>query len=127
MYGELIREARRSRGLSQEQLAAVAGVAQPNLSAYENDRRLPSADTLNRLLVGCGYQLAAHDGGRGVIFCPLPRGFFPDEDDPPRLPDDPPDEEPSVTVDTPMAERVRVIMAVLDLVDAIRQPKGRGR
>jgi transcriptional regulator with XRE-family HTH domain len=123
----MIRCARRSRGLSQEQVAAIAGVAQPNLSAYENDRRLPSVDTLNRLLVACGYQLAAHDGGNGVIYCPLPGGFFSDDDDPPPLPDDPPDEEPTVTADTPLAERERVIMAVLDLVDAVRERKGAAR
>lgn len=35
--------------MSQSQLARAAGVPQPNLSAYENGRRTPSADVLERL------------------------------------------------------------------------------
>lgn len=49
------------RGLSQSALAELAGIPQPNLSAYERDRRCPSAETLNRLVMACGYQLAATD------------------------------------------------------------------
>ncbi len=44
-----IRASRRAAGLSQSQLARAAGVAQPNLSAYENGRRLPSPEVLERL------------------------------------------------------------------------------
>lgn len=114
MYGSFVRDVRESRGLSQKDLAEISGISQPNISAIENGRRSPSADTLNRLLVACGYELAAVAGER-VIHCPLPRNeWFPDDDLPPRLPDDPPDEEPSVTPDTPMPERVRVITAVLE-------------
>ncbi|CAN5547416.1 hypothetical protein BH20ACT2_BH20ACT2_02100 [soil metagenome] len=114
MVGAFVRAVRESRGLSQAELAAVAGVSQPNISAYENDRRMPSADTLNRLVVACGYELAAVAGGCTVP-CALPRGrWFPDDDLPPRLPGDPPDEEPTVGPDTPIAQRVRVINAVLD-------------
>jgi len=44
-----IRGERVAAGLSQSQLARAAGVPQPNLSAYENGRRAPSADVLDRI------------------------------------------------------------------------------
>lgn len=114
MYGSFVRRVRESRSLSQQDLSEVSGISQPNISAIENDRRSPSANTLNRLVVACGYELAAVAGGH-AIHCPLPRaGWFPDDDLPPRLPDDPPDEAPSVTSTTPMADRVRIITAVLE-------------
>jgi transcriptional regulator with XRE-family HTH domain len=71
MYGNFIRQARTSRGLSQVDLARITGIEQPNLSAYENDRQMPSADVLNRILVGCGYILEATAGERRLV-CPLP-------------------------------------------------------
>lgn len=114
MYGSFLRTVRQSRGLSQQELAEGSGISQPNISAIEHDRRIPSADTLNRLLVACGYELAAVAGSR-VLHAPLPRvGWFPDEDLPARHPDDPRDEEPTVTPGTPIADRVRVINAVLE-------------
>lgn len=95
-------------------------ISQPNLSAYEHDRRSPTADTLNRIVVACGYELAAVAGARS-IFAPLPRaGWFPDEDVPPPDPGDPPDERPTVTPTTPMARRLRVIAEVLALAEATR-------
>jgi transcriptional regulator with XRE-family HTH domain len=101
-------------------LAEIVGISQPNLSAYEQDRRSPTLDTLNRLVVACGYELAATDGRR-EIYCPLPvAGWFPDDDEPPRTADDPPDEPLTVTADTPMADRVRALMAALDLAEATR-------
>lgn len=114
MYGSFVRSLRLARGLSQADLAAVSGVPQPNISAIENDRRLPSADSLNRLAVACGFQLAAVAGERH-IHCPLPEaGWFPDEGLPPRDPGDPPDEAPAVGPDSPIEERVRVITALLE-------------
>lgn len=44
-----IRAERRAAGLSQSELARAAGVPQPNLSAYENDRRSPSPQVLERI------------------------------------------------------------------------------
>lgn len=44
-----IRAARLSAGMSQSQLAHAADVAQPNLSAYENDRRSPSPEVVDRI------------------------------------------------------------------------------
>lgn len=120
MYGSFLQQIRRSRRLSQGELAEIVGISQPNLSAYERDRRVPNADTLNRLLVACGYQLVAR-AGDVVIPCPLPRaGWFPDEDDPPRLVDDPVDEPPTVDAHTPPAERAAVLTAVLELADGLR-------
>ncbi|MBA2437495.1 MAG: helix-turn-helix transcriptional regulator [Acidimicrobiia bacterium] len=114
MDGSFVRRVRESRDLSQHDLAEISGISQPNISAIENGRRSPSADTLNRLLVACGYELAAV-AGECIIHCPLPHaGWFPDDDLPSRLDDDPPDEEPSITPATPMADRVRAVNAVLE-------------
>lgn len=118
MYGSFVRRVRTSRRLSQRELSEISGVSQPNISAIENDRRQPSADTLNRLLVACGYELAAVAGPR-VVYAPLPRaGWFPDEDLPPSLPDDPADEASIATRDTSPAERARMLTAALEAVEA---------
>lgn len=118
MYGKFVRAVRESRRLSQRDLADLSAVGQSNISAIENDRRVPSVDTLNRLLVACGYELTATAGGR-TIACPLPSaGWFPDDDLLPPVLGDPPDEPPAVGPLTPMSERVRVVTAVLEAVDA---------
>jgi uncharacterized protein len=44
-----IRRERRAVGLTQSQLARAARVPQPNLSAYENGRRAPSPEVLERI------------------------------------------------------------------------------
>lgn len=44
-----IRGERRAAGLSQSQLARAAAIPQPNLSAYENGRRVPSPEVLERI------------------------------------------------------------------------------
>lgn len=44
-----IRVERQAAGLSQSQLARAAGVPQPNLSAYENGRRVPSPEVRDRI------------------------------------------------------------------------------
>jgi len=115
MYGTFVRHVRESRGLSQSELAEVAGVSQPNLSAIENDRRLPSAATLNRIVVACGYELAAVAGDR-AIYCDLPRlGWFPDEDNPGPVDGDPIDEQPVLGPDATIEERLAVFEAVLEV------------
>jgi len=118
VYGSFVRTVRESRRLTQGQLAEISGIRQANISAIENGRRTPSADTLNRLLVACGYELAAVAGSR-VIGCPLPKaGWFPDEERPEGLPDDPRDD--AVSVDpSEGAGRAGLVMAVLDAVDAV--------
>jgi len=47
--GESLRELRERAGLSQVQLAARSGVAQPNIAAYESGRRNPSDAMIDRL------------------------------------------------------------------------------
>ena len=44
-----IRAERHAAGLSQSQLARASGVPQPNLAAYENGRRSPSPEVLERI------------------------------------------------------------------------------
>ncbi len=46
---ETLRELREQAGLSQVQLAARTGVAQPNIAAYESGRRNPSPAMIERL------------------------------------------------------------------------------
>ena len=114
MYGSFVTAVRNARGLTQTELAAISGLSQPNLSAIEHDRRVPSADTLNRIVVSCGFELAAVAGG-SAVFCPLPRGgWFPDEDDPGPLEGDPRDEAPALPPGAPMEQRLQVIEAVLE-------------
>jgi transcriptional regulator with XRE-family HTH domain len=121
MYGAYLRRIRTSRGLSQRTLAEIAGISQPNLSAYENDRRTPTLDVFNRLLVACGYLLVADGGTDKRITFPLPKaGWFPDEDLPPRLPDDPPDEPSTIAWDAGPEERARAVSAALALADVGR-------
>ncbi|MBX6168948.1 MAG: XRE family transcriptional regulator [Thermobispora bispora] len=52
--GEVLTTARRACGLTQEELAAAAGVTQAALSRYENDLREPEPDVLARLARALG-------------------------------------------------------------------------
>lgn len=118
MYGTFVRAAREARDLTQEELAEVSGVQQSNISAIETGRRTPSADTLNRLLVACGFELSA-TAGNLTIYCPLPRaGWFPDEDLPEPSAHDPIDERPSLPPGIPIDARAAVVTAVLEVADA---------
>lgn len=120
MYGSFLRELRTSRGLTQAQLADTVGISQPNLSAYENDRRQPTFDVANRIAVACGYQLVADGGRHAEVRVPLPRvGWFPDEDLPPRLPDDPPDEAPAITADVGWARRRAIIHELAEAAERL--------
>jgi len=47
--GEALRRRRQQAGLSQRELAARSGVPQPNIAAYERGRRIPAAETAERL------------------------------------------------------------------------------
>lgn len=57
--GALLRAARSSRRLTQEQLADRAGVDQARVSRSESGRESPRFDTVDRLLAGAGYRLYA--------------------------------------------------------------------
>ncbi len=60
---ELIREARRSAGLTMAELAERAGTSKPTVSRYENGLVDPGVETLNRLLRACGRELRAQSVG----------------------------------------------------------------
>ena len=62
---ELIRAARAQAGLSQLELADRAGTSQPTVAAYESGTKIPSADTLERLLRAAGFRLATLPLGKG--------------------------------------------------------------
>lgn len=53
----LIREARLRAGLTQDELAGKAGVAQSAISRWENGRARPSLDTLAEIVRACGLEL----------------------------------------------------------------------
>lgn len=54
---ELLVQARREAGLSQDELASRAGTSRPTLSAYEHGRKSPTLATAIRLLEHTGFQL----------------------------------------------------------------------
>ena len=128
MYGTFIRQARTSRGLTQVELAKTVGIEQPNLSAYENDRQMPSADVLNRILVGCGYFLEATAGDRHLI-CPLPGSRNVTTFDPRLVPDtslqfDKSTAKPQLPDDELSAFKLEQVLA---LADAVRVSKAAAR
>ena len=108
MYGDLVRSARSERGLTQAQLAGIAGVEQSNISAIENGRRAPSAETLHRLLFACGFELVASAGPRRLAL-PPPAWFFDDDDD----------AFGETAEAVPIATKARMLAAALDASEAI--------
>jgi predicted nucleotidyltransferase/DNA-binding XRE family transcriptional regulator len=55
--GALLRQARKEAGMSQQDLAARAGVTQSVISAYESGRRQPAVPTLAALVDATGSEL----------------------------------------------------------------------
>jgi transcriptional regulator with XRE-family HTH domain len=55
--GELIREIRRRRGLSQAELARTSGLTRSVVNAYEHGRRQPGVDALARIAQSAGMRL----------------------------------------------------------------------
>ncbi|RRQ25828.1 XRE family transcriptional regulator [Rhodococcus sp. Eu-32] len=55
----LVERARRAAGLTQDELARRANTSRPTLSAYENGRKSPSLETVERLLGEAGFDVAA--------------------------------------------------------------------
>jgi transcriptional regulator with XRE-family HTH domain len=55
----LLADARRASGLTQAEVARLAGTSRPNVSAFEHGRRSPTLDTLERLLAANGQRLVA--------------------------------------------------------------------
>ena len=54
---EWVNGARRSAGLTQRELAARSGVPQPTIARIESGKQMPRADTLDKLLKACGWEL----------------------------------------------------------------------
>ncbi|HEX3623553.1 MAG TPA: helix-turn-helix transcriptional regulator [Acidimicrobiales bacterium] len=52
-----VNQARRAAGLSQRELARRSGVAQSAVARIERGQQIPRADTLERLLTACGFEL----------------------------------------------------------------------
>ena len=59
--GRALREARRSKGLTQVQVAELAGVGQPTVSNVERGMISVSLDTLIRILAALGLELALQE------------------------------------------------------------------
>lgn len=123
MYGAFLRSLRRSQNLTQRQLSEIVGIAQANLSAYENDRQMPSFDMVNKLVNACGYRFTVDEASQD-IHVPLARGgWTPCEKWPERTADDPTSEQRGLTVDTPPLVRAAVIERVLTGLVYERGPK----
>ena len=58
MATTLLEQARREAGLTQAELAQLAGTSHPTLSAYERGRKVPRLDTVERVLAKTGHELA---------------------------------------------------------------------
>lgn len=61
-----LRRARRSAGLSQQEMARRAGVPQSTIGRIEADLTTPAVDTLQRLLALCGWSLEGHPHPRAT-------------------------------------------------------------
>src|ERR1700746_2153121 len=55
--GDLIREARRRAGLTQAELAVLAGTSQSGIARWESGRTAVSLDDVRRLVRLCGFDL----------------------------------------------------------------------
>lgn len=60
--GEAIETARRSRGLTQPEVAELASITQAALSRYENDQRTPEPEVLKRLAAALGVTVELLEG-----------------------------------------------------------------
>jgi transcriptional regulator with XRE-family HTH domain len=61
-----VSQARRAAGFSQRELSGRTGVPQPAIARIERGLQVPRADTLERLLRACGFELGLRrvpDGG----------------------------------------------------------------
>src|SRR4051794_27907342 len=66
-WGATLRKARRRAGLTQRQLAGLAGVPQSTVARVEAGTHVPKVDTLDQLLRAAGMQLeVSHLRGLGV-------------------------------------------------------------
>jgi transcriptional regulator with XRE-family HTH domain len=52
-----VNQARRAAGLSQRELSSRTGVPQSAIARIERGQQVPRADTLEKLLQACGFEL----------------------------------------------------------------------
>ena len=57
--GELIREQRKRKGMTQKQLAEAVGVSTPSIRLYELGKRTPSEEMLSQIADALGISVAA--------------------------------------------------------------------
>jgi transcriptional regulator with XRE-family HTH domain len=62
----LLVRAREAAGLSQADLARLAGVSRSVLSVYESGKREPSSEALARILAAAGFQLSLRPAVRQI-------------------------------------------------------------
>jgi transcriptional regulator with XRE-family HTH domain len=62
-----LRAARERIGMTQVELARRAGTSQATISAYEGGHKLPTVDTLARLLAATGSRLVVESGRQPVV------------------------------------------------------------
>jgi predicted nucleotidyltransferase/DNA-binding XRE family transcriptional regulator len=59
LSARLIKDARTAAGLTQAELAESAGTSQPTIAAYESGEKIPTVETLERLLGVAGMEVTA--------------------------------------------------------------------
>lgn len=57
MIGKTLKYMRKNKKLKQDVLAKQIGISQQNLSRYENEQRIISFDTIEKIANTCGYEI----------------------------------------------------------------------
>ena len=57
MIGNILRDMRKNKGLSQKELAILIGVVQTTVSGWERGYRQPNFDEIKRIAEICGYTI----------------------------------------------------------------------
>jgi len=70
----ILRQARQASGLSLRELGSRAGTSHSTILAYEQGKKVPSAEVLLRLLHACGYELTCQHSPRLHFYDPMARG-----------------------------------------------------
>ncbi len=57
MIGKALKYMRKNQNLKQDNLAESLNISQQNLSRYENEQRIVSFDTIEKIANVCGYEI----------------------------------------------------------------------
>ena len=57
MIGKALKYMRKNQNLKQDNLAKSLNISQQNLSRYENEQRIVSFDTIEKISNVCGYEI----------------------------------------------------------------------